>query len=84
MLNMKTIINSCNHKIINPKTITKERTCNCIDKAKCPPSQSRLINNIIYKVVLTSTHTTKNKSTSPQLKIHTSYDTQTIKDHLSF
>lgn len=31
MLNVKIIINSHNHKIDNFKTITKERTCNCID-----------------------------------------------------
>ena len=53
---MKTIINSHNHKITNPKTITKDRTCNCVDKAKCPLSQNCLVNNIIYKVVLTSTN----------------------------
>ena len=54
--NMKTIINSHNHKITNPKTITKDRTCNCVDKAKCPLSQNCLVNNIIYKAVLTSTN----------------------------
>ena len=53
---MKTIINSHNHKITNPKTITKDRACNCVDKAKCPLSQNCLVNNIIYKAVLTSTN----------------------------
>ena len=46
---MKTIINSHNHKVTNPKTITKDRTCNCVDKAKCTLSQNCLVNNIIYK-----------------------------------
>ena len=41
MPNMKAIVNSHNHKITNPETITKERTCNCTDKAKCPLSQNR-------------------------------------------
>ena len=54
--NMKTIINSHNHKVTNPKTITKDRTCNCMDKAKCPLSQNYLSINIIYKAVLTSTN----------------------------
>ena len=54
--NMKTIINSHNHKVTNPKTITKDRTCNCVDKAKCPLSQKCLVNNIIYKTVSTSTN----------------------------
>ena len=53
---MKTIINSHNHKVTNPKTITKDRTCNCMDKAKCPLSQNYLTINIIYKAVLTSTN----------------------------
>ena len=53
---MKTITNSRNHKITNPKTITKERTCSWIDKAKCSLSQNCLINNIIYKAVLRSTN----------------------------
>ena len=55
MPNTKTIINSHNHKISNPKTITKERTCNSVNKAKCPLTQNCLINNI-YKAVLTSTN----------------------------
>ena len=58
MPNMKITINSHNHKIINPKTIPKERTCNYVDKVKCPPSQNCLINNIFYKAVLTSTNPT--------------------------
>ena len=56
MSNMKRIINSHNHKVTNPKTITKDRTCNCVDKAKCPLSQKCLVNNIIYKTVSTSTN----------------------------
>ena len=47
--NQKAIINSHNHKVTNPKTITKDRTCNCVDKAKCTLSQNCLVNNIIYK-----------------------------------
>ena len=64
MPNMRTITNSHNHKITNPKAITKERTCNCIDRAKCPLSENCLMKNIIYKAVLTSTNT------SAQLKLH--------------
>ena len=54
MSNMKTIINVHNHKITSPKAITKQRTCDCVDKAKCPPSQNCLINN--YTAVLMSTN----------------------------
>ena len=54
MSNMKTVTNSHNHKITNPKTITKKKTCNFIDKAKCLLSQKCLINNIIYIAVLMS------------------------------
>ena len=56
MANMKRIVNSHNHEITNPKTITKEKTCNYVAKAKRPLSQNCLINNIIYKAVLTSTN----------------------------
>ena len=51
MANVRTIINSHNYKIINPKTIAKERTCNCVDKATRPLSQNYRINNSIYKAV---------------------------------
>ena len=53
--NRKTIINWHNHKITNPKNIIKDRTCNCVDKAKCTLSQNCLVNNIIYKAISTST-----------------------------
>ena len=52
--NIKTIINSHNHKVTNPKTITTDGTHNCIDKARCPLSQNCLVKNIIYKAVLPS------------------------------
>ena len=54
--NMKTIINSHNQKVANPKTIPKDRTCNCVDKEKCLLSQNCLVNNIIYKAVSTPTN----------------------------
>ena len=53
---MKTIINSHNLKIRKPETITKDRTCNGLDKAKCLLIQNCLVNNIIYKAVSTSTN----------------------------
>ena len=43
-------------KLLIPRPITKDRTCNCVDKAKFLLSQNCLINKIIYKVVLTSTN----------------------------
>ena len=52
---MKTIINLHNYKITNPRTIPKDRTCNCPDEAKCPLSQKFLVKNI-YKAVSTSTN----------------------------
>lgn len=56
MTSMKIIINFHNHKITNPKTITKERTCNCIYKAKCRLRQNCLINNIIREAWFMSTN----------------------------
>ena len=31
LANMKAIVNSCNHKVTNPKTINKNGACNCVD-----------------------------------------------------
>ena len=45
-----------NMKVTNPKTMTKDRTCNCVDKAKCALTQNCLYNNIIYKAVSMSTN----------------------------
>ena len=80
MPNMKAIINSHSHKLTNPKTITEEKNNNCVDKAKCPLSHDCHINKIIYKEVLTSINPRyKEKSTSAQMKLHLSCDTETSK-----
>ena len=46
---MKTTINSHNHKITNSKTIAKERTCNCIDKANARPAKTASLKTAILK-----------------------------------
>ena len=51
MSNKKTIINLHIHKVTNPKTIPKGRTCNCVDKVKYLLNQNCLVNNIISKAV---------------------------------
>ena len=53
---MKITVNSHNQNVTNPKTMTKDRTCNCVDKVKCPLTQNCLVSNIIYKAVSTSTN----------------------------
>ena len=55
MPNMKTF-NSYSHKITKPKTITKQRICNCLDKRKCSLNQNCLTDNIVFKAVLLSTN----------------------------
>ena len=84
--NMKAIINSHNHKVANTKTITKDRTCNCVDKAKCPLSQNcfSLTTSFKKQDQRQLTYITKKKSSSAQLKLCSSCDTHTIKDHLNF
>ena len=52
----ETMINLHNYKVTNPKTFAKDRTCNCVDRAKCPLDQNCLVNNIIYKAGSTSTY----------------------------
>ena len=54
--NIKTIINSRNAKILFPKKITEQRTCNCLNKDNCPLEQKCLTTNIVYKAKVTSTN----------------------------
>ena len=53
---MTTIVNSHNHKITNPITVTKYGSCTFKDKANLPLKKNYLIDNVIYKAVLTSTN----------------------------
>ena len=79
---MKTVITSYSHKLTNLKTITTERTCNCIDKAKFTLSQNYVIINKIFKAVLIPTNPDyKINSSSAQLNLHCSCDTQTTIDN---
>ena len=52
--NIKSIINSHNAKILDPKKSTEQRTCNCLNKVNCPLEQKCLTRNIVYKAKVTS------------------------------
>ena len=52
--NIKIIISSHNAKILFPKKGTEQRTCNCLNKVKCPLEQKYLTTNIVYKAKVTS------------------------------
>ena len=54
MLNAKSIINKHNKTVLDPPTNNSERTCNCINKEKCPLRRTFYTNNIMYKATLTS------------------------------
>ena len=54
MPNVKSIINKHNKTVLDPATNNSERTCNCINKEKCPLQEKCLSNNIMYKATLTS------------------------------
>ena len=54
MPKVKSIINKHNKTVLDPPTNTSERTCNCINKAKCLFQKRCLTNNIMYKATLTS------------------------------
>ena len=54
MPNVKSIINKHNKTVLDPPTNNSERTCNCIEKEKCPLQEKFLSNNIMYKATLTS------------------------------
>ena len=54
MANVKSIINKHNKTVLDPPTSNSERTCNCINREKCPLQQKCLTNNIMYKATITS------------------------------
>ena len=49
MPNVKSIIQKQNKIVLNPPTNTTKKTCNCINKEKCPLLQKCLTKNIMYK-----------------------------------
>ena len=65
MANMKDIKNSHNHHILQKNISISKKTCNCIDKAKCPLHWKCLTKNIIYQSIVTSNN--------PELKGKTYY-----------
>ena len=54
MPNAKLIINKHNKTVLDPPINNIGRTCNCINKEKCPLQEKCLTNNIMYKATLTS------------------------------
>ena len=54
MPNVKSIISKHNKTVLDPPINNSERTCNCINKEKCPFQEKCLTNNIMYKATLTS------------------------------
>ena len=54
MPNVKSIISKHNKTGLDRPTNNSERTCNYINKEKCPFQEKCLTNNIMYKAILTS------------------------------
>ena len=44
-----------NQKVTEAKPSAQARTCNCIDKSKCPLNNKCLSKNVLYKANITST-----------------------------
>ena len=55
MPNMKSRINIHNKKVTKAKPSAQARTCNCINKSKCPLNNKFLSNSVLYKANITST-----------------------------
>ena len=55
MPNMKSRINTHNKTVKKAQPSAQARTCNCINKSKCPFNNKCLINNVLYKANITST-----------------------------
>ncbi|XP_047145701.1 uncharacterized protein LOC124818701 [Hydra vulgaris] len=54
MQNIKCIISSHNHKILQSKRNITTKTCNCITKTACPLSNQCLVSNIVYQATVSS------------------------------
>ena len=55
MPNMKSRINIHNKTVRKAQSSAQARTCNCINKFKCPLNNKSLSNNVLYKTNITST-----------------------------
>ena len=58
MPSVKAIINKHNKSVLYPPTNTSERTCNLINKEKCPHEEKCSTNKIMYKATLASNQNT--------------------------
>ena len=81
---MKSRINIHNKKVTKAKPSAQARTCNCINKSKCPLNNKCLSNNVLYKANITSEseRITEIKFTMVSVRPSSSHDTQTIKNLL--
>ena len=52
-VNVKLIISKHNKTVLDPLINSRERTCNCVSKEKCPLQGKCLTSNFKYKVPLT-------------------------------
>ena len=52
---MKSRINIHNQKVTKAKPSAQARTCNCINKSKCPLNNKCLSNNVLYNANITLT-----------------------------
>ena len=54
MPNLKSVINSHNHKIIDEVADPNKKSCNCINSLQCPLNQLCRIKNTLYKAIISS------------------------------
>ena len=55
MQNLKSVISSHNHKILQSRKILQRsistKTCNCINKTACPINNQCLLRNIVHQAI---------------------------------
>ena len=54
MRNVKSIISSHNHKILQSQRNISIKNCNCITKTACPLNNQLLLRNIVYQTIVSS------------------------------
>ena len=80
---MKSRINIHSKAVTNSQPSTQARTCNCINKFKCPLNSKCLGNNVLYKTNVTlMTKNYRNKLYYGVSGPNSNRDTQTIENLL--
>ena len=82
MLNIRSKINGCNKKILQPKPTEPQKLCNCLVKEDSPRNGLCLTSSILYQATQKCSDSKyKQKNTKESVKRHSRNVIQTPKNH---